>query len=296
MSEALIDNTKPAFFIGIDSDGTTFDTMEIKHKRVFQPMAIEIWGLEPYASSLNEISEKINLYSTSRGVNRFQGLTMTLERLSARHELPEAIVSGIDALKQFVLSGVPLSADNLKRYNETKKHPFIDEVLIWSRRSDELYSQIMDSEGNPPYPGVMEALQKMASDSEITIISSSARGALMQDWGDAGLLKYIKEVKGQETGSKSKQLASALQAHQIPEKALMIGDAIGDLEAARANGILFYPIIPGAEAESWSRFRSEALGHFYEGRYAGTYQQELLDNFYQILAPDEPWPAETCTT
>jgi hypothetical protein len=31
----------------------------------------------------------------------------------------------------------------------------------------------------------------------------------------------------------------------------MVGDAMGDLEAAKANGVLYYPINPGAEDASW---------------------------------------------
>ena len=43
---------------------------------------------------------------------------------------------------------------------------------------------------------------------------------------------------------------------------LMIGDAPGDLKAARANGALFYPINPGAEDLSWKRFHDEAFDRF----------------------------------
>ena len=40
----------------------------------------------------------------------------------------------------------------------------------------------------------------------------------------------------------------------------MIGDAPGDMKAARANGALFFPINPGHEDESWERFYDEAHG------------------------------------
>jgi len=35
------------FFIGIDSDGCAFDTMEIKHKECFCPQTIKHWHLQP---------------------------------------------------------------------------------------------------------------------------------------------------------------------------------------------------------------------------------------------------------
>ena len=34
------------FFVGIDSDGCVFDTMEIKHKECFIPNIINYWGLQ----------------------------------------------------------------------------------------------------------------------------------------------------------------------------------------------------------------------------------------------------------
>jgi hypothetical protein len=32
-----------AFFVGIDSDGCAFDTMEIKHKECFCPNTVKYW-------------------------------------------------------------------------------------------------------------------------------------------------------------------------------------------------------------------------------------------------------------
>lgn len=70
------------YFIGIDSDGTIFDSMEIKHKRVFQPVAIETWNLGPVVDAYCEIAESINLYSIRRGINRFAGLALAFARLA----------------------------------------------------------------------------------------------------------------------------------------------------------------------------------------------------------------------
>ncbi|MDT7723259.1 MAG: hypothetical protein QOE94_4270, partial [Mycobacterium sp.] len=40
-------------------------------------------------------------------------------------------------------------------------------------------------------------------------------------------------------------------------KVLMIGDAPGDLKAAKGAGTLFFPINPGHEEASWERFFKE---------------------------------------
>ena len=59
----------------------------------------------------------------------------------------------------------------------------------------------------------------------------------------------------------------------------MIGDAPGDLKAAKANDALFYPINPGDEVASWKRFHDEAMDKFFDGTYAGRYEKKLIEEF-----------------
>ena len=49
----------------------------------------------------------------------------------------------------------------------------------------------------------------------------------------------------------------------------MVGDALGDMQAAKDTGVLFYPILPGQEEESWKVFSEEILPDFLAGRYRG---------------------------
>jgi phosphoglycolate phosphatase-like HAD superfamily hydrolase len=278
------------FFIGIDSDGTAFDSMEIKHKRVFQPIAVEIWGLHPWLGDFYEIAELINLYSTHRGVNRFQGLAMAFERLSRKSAEARTALQGYDALRDFVLAGIPLSASSLADYNSNRKNKFLSQTLEWSQRCDQRYAQIMEDEGNPPYSPVTPTLQRAFPKTEVVVISSSSKETLLKDWGDAALLSLTDHVAGQENGIKPAQLKEALRGRHEPTRALMIGDAPGDLEAARASGILFYPILPGSEQASWQRLQSEALDRFFEGSYAGDYESALLSDFQSALIQGGAWP------
>ena len=64
----------------------------------------------------------------------------------------------------------------------------------------------------------------------------------------------------------------------------MVGDALSDWNAARANGVLFYPIDPGHEDASWQRFFEEALPRFFTGSFAGEYMDAQLARF------DDPAP------
>src|SRR5882762_3112534 len=61
---------KPAkdFFVGIDSDGCVFDSMEIKHKECFAPMFIKHFRLQAVSKYAREVWEFVNLYSKARGV------------------------------------------------------------------------------------------------------------------------------------------------------------------------------------------------------------------------------------
>ena len=69
----------------------------------------------------------------------------------------------------------------------------------------------------------------------------------------------------------------------------MIGDAPGDMNAARENGALFYPIVPGEEETSWKKLADEALARFRDGSYAGEYENQLVDYFLTKLPDTPPW-------
>ncbi len=68
-------------------------------------------------------------------------------------------------------------------------------------------------------------------------------------------------IAGQEMGKKADHLRLAAAGKYPADHVLMIGDAPGDLKAARANGFLFFPVNPGAEDASWQRFFEEAMGN-----------------------------------
>jgi hypothetical protein len=70
---------------------------------------------------------------------------------------------------------------------------------------------------------------------------------------------------------------------------LMVGDAPGDMAAARANSALFFPINPGYEEASWQRFYQEAMHKFLAGAYAGEYEAALIADFERLLPEVPPW-------
>src|SRR6266496_3429087 len=78
---------KHDFLVGIDSDGCAFDTMELKHKECFIPQIINHYGLQGVSKYAREAAEFVNLYSKSRGINRFPALIEALEWLQKRPEV-----------------------------------------------------------------------------------------------------------------------------------------------------------------------------------------------------------------
>src|SRR3984893_19407430 len=75
------------FFIGIDSDGCVFDSMEIRHKECFTPMFIKHFGWQAVSKYARETWEFVNLYSKTRGANRFPALSRALNLLPARPQV-----------------------------------------------------------------------------------------------------------------------------------------------------------------------------------------------------------------
>src|SRR3984885_3584954 len=88
-SAQALHSFKPAheFFIGIDSDGCVFDSMEIKHKECFTPMFIKHFRLQAVSKYARETWDFVNLYSKTRGANRFPALARALNLLRARPEV-----------------------------------------------------------------------------------------------------------------------------------------------------------------------------------------------------------------
>src|SRR4051794_26363667 len=86
------------FFVGIDSDGCVFDTMEVKHKEGFIPNIIKFFELAAVAKYARGVAEFVTLYPQWRGINRFPGLVLTPDLLAQRQEV---------ARRGFRLPGVP---------------------------------------------------------------------------------------------------------------------------------------------------------------------------------------------
>jgi phosphoglycolate phosphatase-like HAD superfamily hydrolase len=129
----------------------------------------------------------------------------------------------------------------------------------------------------------------MHSSADIVIVSQTPLEALEREWEEHGLTRYVRAIAGQEHGTKSEHIALSARGKYPDNKILMIGDARGDLDAAKNNGILFFPVIPGKEDQSWERFFIEGFDKFINGEFAGNYEEKLLSEFKRSLPETPPW-------
>lgn len=293
-AQALVDfQPRHPFFVGIDSDGCAFDAMELKQKECFIPSTIRVWGLQPISKIARETAEWVNLYSRWRGANRWPALVKVFDLLAERQEVKArnfAVPDG-KALKAFIASGYPPSESGLKAYIASGHGD--DELwrgLEWTRAIDQLVAATVNH--IPPFPYVRLVLQKLQDKADLMVISTTASDALQREWNEHHLAQYMSMMAGQDKGTKKQHLQFAAKGKYPDEHILMIGDALGDRDAAHTVNALFYPILPGSEERSWQRFLEEASDRFLNGSYAGAYEAERIAEFEERLSDQPPWKGD----
>ena len=280
---------KHGFFVGIDSDGCAFDSMEIKHKECFIPNIIKHWHLQSVSKYAREAAEFVNLYSKDRGANRWPALVKVFDLLGERPEVlaRKAAIPQAQPLRDFIASGVPLDNKNLKALIDKTGDAVLKQALHWSEAVNATIADMVADV--PPFPFVRESLAKLQPQADMIVVSQTPTEALVREWAEHGIDKYVRLICGQELGTKTEHIALAAKGRYEPDKILMIGDAPGDLKAARANQARFFPVNPGREEASWQRFYKEAIDRFLGGTYSADYEQKLVDEFHTFLPEKPPW-------
>lgn len=276
------------FFIGIDSDGCIFDSMEIKHKECFTPMFIKHFHLQAVSKYGRECWDFVNLYSKTRGANRFPALVRAVKLLGERPQVKARGVKmpELSALEDWIARESKLGNATLNA--EVKNgNTGLAQVKVWSDAVNAAVADIVH--GVPPFPLVRETLQKLSSRADAMCISQTPAEALKREWAEHGIDQFVKVIAGQEMGTKTEHIKFAAASKYQPEKILMIGDAPGDFNAAKKNNALFFPIVPGKEETSWKRLHDEALDKFFAGTYAGAYEAGLVKEFDASLPENPHW-------
>ena len=271
---------KHDFLVCVDSDGCVMDTMNCKHFHCFGPCMVTEWGLEAWQSEILERWNVINLFSMTRGINRFKGLAMALGEIDQKY----TPIRGIRHLQHWADTAPALSNDGVAKAiaaaEDEDAKIVLEKALSWSKAVNAAIVDL-DEALKVPYAGAYEGLEAAHTFADVAMVSSANRDAVEEEWGKFGLLAHTDIVLAQDVGSKAACIAEMLKFGYDRSKVLMIGDAPGDSDAAEKNGVHYYPILVNHEKESWEEAVAVAFGKLQAGEYApygAQKKQEFLQN------------------
>lgn len=270
------------FLICIDSDGCAIDTMDIKHIKCFGPCMITEWNLQEWEIPILNRWNEVNLYTITRGINRFKGLALALTEVNEKYK-------NIDGIDDFVkwtnetkeLSNEALEAEIRENYNICLK-----KALDWSKNVNEAINLLSDDE-KIPFRGVAEGIKEAKKFADIAIVSSANEQAVLDEWKKHNLLENVDIVLTQNIGSKAYCISKLIEKGYRRDNILMVGDALGDYDAAKLNEVLYYPILVKKEKESWKRFHDEVIDKFIKNTYKGKYEETVILEFERNLSKDK---------
>ena len=258
---------KHDYLVCVDSDGCVMDTMNCKHFNCFGPCMVTEWGLEQWRDVIQDRWNVINLFSMTRGINRFKALAIALKEVDAQY-MP---ICGVDALVHWTETAPALSNDGVKLAVEAATDPdarmILEKTLNWSKAVNAAIVDL-DEALKIPYEGAKEGLEAAHTFADVAMVSSANRDAVEEEWGKFGLLEHTDIVLAQDVGSKAACIAEMLKFGYDPEKVIMIGDAPGDCDAAEKNHVHYYPILVNHEKASWKEAVDTAFDKLRSSEYA----------------------------
>ena len=274
---------KKQFIVCIDSDGCAMDTMNAKHIEYFGPELVKEWNIVNDKKFL-ETWNKVNLFSKTRGINRFKGFVETFRQMEEKNEK----IGEIDQIEKWVnttdeLSNKSLESEikDLKGKIEVEKLKQLEKLLNWSKNVN---IGIKKLEGRDrPFEKVKEAMEKIKENADIAVVSSANKEAILSEWTRHNLMKYVNVIYSQEEGTKKDCINKVKENGYEENKILMVGDSPGDLEAAKDNNVLFFPILFDKEKEYWEEIINIAMEKFLTGNYKGDYENNLIKKFNENL-------------
>lgn len=270
---------KHNWLICVDSDGCAMDTMDIKHIRCFGPCMVQEWQLTQWQDEILFRWNEVNLYTMTRGINRFKGLAAALTEINDRF----CPIDGVEKLTYWAEHSDELSNDALQREIAAQPDQIIfQKALNWSNAVNASIRALPESQIKP-FELVKEALAFAHERADVAIVSSANLGAVMEEWEKHGLLEHTDIVLAQNAGSKAHCIGKLLEKGYAPDKVLMCGDAPGDLKAAEINGVFYFPILVRNEKKSWEEFIAQAFDRLLSGSYGGKYQESKKKQFINNL-------------
>ncbi len=265
------------YMVCIDSDGCAMDTMEVKHRECFGPQWIYTYDLEERFDECMKLWLDINLYSITRGINRFKGLALALEEMEKRG----CRFEGLDEFVTWTKEAKELSNPALLTLAQKSNSECVEKALIWSVRTNRAINNL--PENDKPFENVKAVMDAMCTVADLSAVSSANGEAVNAEWTKHELKDDCRVLLCQEAGSKAYCIGEMVRKGYDKDKILMVGDAPGDKDAALKNSVWFFPILVGKEGESWERLLKEAFPKLLDGSFDKTYQEQLILEFERNL-------------
>ena len=267
---------KHEYLICVDSDGCVMDTMNCKHFHCFGPCMVTEWGLEEWKDEILKRWNEINLFSMTRGINRFKGLAIALSEIHEKYKP----ITGVAHLQLWADTAPALSNDSVAAAAANAEcddaKTVFQKALSWSKAVNTSIVALPE-ELKITYAGAKEGLAAAHTFADVAMVSSANRDAVEEEWGKFGLLEHTDIVLAQDIGSKAACIAQMLKFGYDRKKVLMIGDAPGDCDAAEKNNVWYYPILVNHEKSSWDEAISTAFSKLQSGEYAEYEVQKKKD-------------------
>ena len=271
---------KHDYLVCVDSDGCVMDTMNCKHFHCFGPCMVDEWELGEWKDEILERWNVINLFSMTRGINRFKGLAMALGEINEKYKP----IVGIAALQHWVEVAPALSNDGVAKAaaeaSDADAKLVFEKALSWSKAVNAAIVKLPE-ELKVPYEGAKEGLAAAHEFADVAMVSSANRDAVEEEWGKFGLLEHTDIVLAQDIGSKAACIAAMMKFGYDPDKVVMVGDAPGDCDAAEKNMVHYYPILVNHEKASWDEAIAVGFEKLQSGEftaYGAQKKEEFLRN------------------
>ncbi len=271
---------KHDYLVCVDSDGCVMDTMNCKHFHCFGPCMVDEWELGEWKDEILDRWNVVNLFSMTRGINRFKALAVCLDEIDKKYKP----ITGVAALVHWADTAPALSNDGVAKAAAEATDPdaklVLEKALSWSKAVNAAIVKLPE-ELKVPYEGAKEGLAAAHKFADVAMVSSANRDAVEEEWGKFGLLEHTDIVLAQDIGSKAACIKEMLKFGYDLDKVVMVGDAPGDCDAAEKNGVHYYPILVNHEKESWDEAIAVGFGKLQSGEYAeygAEKKQEFLRN------------------
>ena len=242
MANALTDFTKKReFLICMDSDGCVMDTVRIKHSTVMCPELIRVFALDDHADFITAAWDEINLHTITRGISRFESVRLVFDRLKNRGiEIP-----GSEDIAAWVDTATELSTASLQRELQKTGSLALRKLQEWNNACNRRIQALEPT--FEPFPGVEESLRQLHAVADVAVVSAANESAIASEWKRYGLARHADVIFGQEVGSKANSIATMLACGYESRKVMMVGDAMGDAQAAVEDMRMAYE----AAREGW---------------------------------------------